>query len=109
MHVEFVEAEDETEANGIIAEAEIHFDNDLPEPFTGKKLIGFTLRKSKAGKVYVNLPGRAFGVGVRRYYVNFIQDGGDDSLTFVSERKDNDGLDDVKRFILHAWNARGDI
>ena len=108
MHIEFIEAdEDATETSGIIAEAEVHFDNDLPAPFAGKKLIGFTLRKSKAGKVYVNLPGRAFGIGVRRYYINFVQDGKDDNLTFVSERNGNDELEDVKRFILQEWDARG--
>lgn len=107
MHVEFIESEDIEESNGIVAEAEIHFDGDLPAPFGDKKLIGFTLRKSKAGKLYVNLPGRAFGVGVRRYYVNYIQSGNDDSLSFVGERTNNGELEDVKRYILQEWDARG--
>jgi hypothetical protein len=108
MHVEFIESTDVDQTNGIIAEAEVHFDGDLPAPFAGKKLVGFTLRKSKAGKVYVNLPGRAFGVGVRRFYVNFLQDSADESLVFMEERTDNNELEDVKRYILQEWDARGE-
>jgi hypothetical protein len=106
MHVEFIESMPGEDTNGIVAEAEVHFDGDLPAPFAGKKLIGFTLRRSKSGRIYVNPPGRAFGVGIRRYYVNFIQDGNNDNLSFLSERYNNDELDDVKKFILKEWLNR---
>jgi len=106
MHVEFIEADDPKDTNGIIAEAEVHFDDDLPAPFAGKKLIGFTLRKSKTGFLYVNMPGRAFGVGVRRYYVNFIQWANEDTLAFIDERTYNSELEDVKDYILREWRNR---
>jgi hypothetical protein len=90
MRIEFIERFGE---EGIVAEVEIYFEDDMPEPFAGKKLVGTQLRKGSHGKLYVNLPGRAFGAGIKRQYFEFLRD----------EDEKHGRLDDVKKYILEAY------
>jgi len=76
MRIEFVRPQSRgpVPAN-ILAEAEIHFDamtysggRASPSPFSGLKLVGFTVRKGDRGDPYVTLPSRAFGVEKDRFF-----------------------------------------
>jgi hypothetical protein len=89
MRVEFIEQDE----GGLVADVEIYFEGDLPEPFAGKKLVGAQVRRSREGNLYVNLPGRAFGAGSKRQYFDYLRD----------ENENHDTIEEVKKYILDEY------
>ena len=77
---------------GKLAEAEVHFDED-EGPFSGLKLVGFTVWESKTGSGRnVTFPARQYSVnGERRYYL-LLRAAGDAST-----------IDPLRDRILHAY------
>jgi hypothetical protein len=69
MRVQFVDRENGPER--LVCEAEVLFDE--PGPFTGMKLVGFSLWRSAEGEVYVTFPSRAFGVGGERRFFDYLR------------------------------------
>lgn len=91
MRLEFIEHNE----GGLVADVEIYFETDLPEPFAGKKLVGAQVRRNREGKMYVNLPGRAFGAGSKRQYFDYLRDG----------QEDHERMEEVKNYILHEYES----
>jgi hypothetical protein len=64
----------------LLAEAEVFFDamtvgkggEAQPSPFSGMKLVGFSIWKGDRG-VFVTFPNRAFGAGSERRYFDFLR------------------------------------
>jgi hypothetical protein len=69
MRVQFVERTNGPER--LVCEAEVLFDE--VGPFSGMKLVGFSLWKSPEGEVYVTFPCRAFGVGGERRFFDYLR------------------------------------
>jgi hypothetical protein len=70
MRVQFVERENGPER--LVCEAEVVFE-EADEPFSGMKLVGFSLWRSPEGEVFVTFPSRAFGVGGERRYFDYLR------------------------------------
>jgi hypothetical protein len=70
MRVQFVQRENAPDR--LVCEAEVVFDDGL-SPFSGMKLVGFSLWRSPEGEVYVTFPSRAFGAGTERRYFDYLR------------------------------------
>jgi hypothetical protein len=71
---------DGTKPKSVLAAAEVVF-IDPESPLHGTKLVGFTVRRSDSGGVYVTLPSRAFGIGNDRRYFDLLRAASDDHDT----------------------------
>jgi len=69
MLINFVKPANDSQSS--IAEAELIFESG--EPLDGMKLIGFSVRRSHEGRLFVTLPARAFRMGTERSYFNFLR------------------------------------
>jgi hypothetical protein len=70
MRVQFVAKE-----NGpvrLVCDAEVVFGEEAG-PFSGMKLVGFSLWRTADGDVYVTFPSRAFGAGNERKYFDYLR------------------------------------
>jgi len=76
----------------LVAEAELIFEDG--EPLAGLKLVGFSIYKNAAGRLYVTLPSRAFGMGEKRQYFDFLR----------SAKEKHSDTQTVKDSILGAWS-----
>jgi hypothetical protein len=68
MQVHFVPRENGPER--LVTEAEIHFEEG---ELAGMRLVGFCLRRSAEGEIYVTFPSRAFGAGSERRYFDYLR------------------------------------
>lgn len=69
MKVNFVPRRAELPPNAL-AEAELIFEG--PE-LEGLKLSGWTVWRTRGGKMYITAPARAFGVGQKRQYFEYLR------------------------------------
>jgi len=82
-----------TEIKSALAEVELVFEGS--EPLAGLRLVGFAVRKDPKGVLYVTLPGRAFGIGEKRQYFDYLRG--------ESEHNHTEDVRWIKDLILDAW------
>jgi len=82
----------EDEDTNCLAEVEMVFDDG--EPLSGLKLVGFAVRRDSHGNQFVTMPSRAFGVGGKRQYFDFLR----------SARERHSDTTWIKRTIMEEWH-----
>jgi len=90
MKIHFAPRRDDA-PESLVAEAELIFED--AEPLAGLKLVGFSIMKNPSGRTYVTLPSRAFGMGEKRQYFDFLR----------SAKEKHYETQTIKDAILDAW------
>jgi hypothetical protein len=77
----------------LMAQVEVHFDDDSDTLLKGLKLVGFKLWRKQGGELYVTLPARAFSSGADRGYMDFVR----------SSREKYEDTDGIRQSIIDKW------
>ncbi len=93
MYINFVQPAEDAASNKL-ADVELIFEKG--EPLAGLKLVGFSLWKNASGVLFVTMPSRAFGVGAKRTYYDFLR----------SARERRRDTQDLRDAIIKRWKEQ---